>query len=96
MKSKMILTVLIATTALAIYVAAQSKTATKVVEMHSHRFQKVELRVVASAGENQANTLAVRYEPLPSWAEKLRIEMLGGATQEIDLKNVLKMTVSDR
>ncbi len=96
MKSKMVLTALIATTALAIYVAAQSKTPTKIIEMNFHRFQKVELRVVAPAGESQAKASGVRYEPLPSWAEKLRIEMLGGTTQEIDLKNVLKMTVSDR
>ena len=98
MKRKVIPTVLMLTTALAVYLAAQDKPATKYLDMRMrlYRLQEVELRVVTSAGENQPNTSGVRYEPLPSWAGKLRIEMQDGATQEIDLKNVKKMTVSDR
>ena len=96
MKSKMILTVFILTAALALCVAAQDKTNTKYLDLRLHRFQEAELRVVTTAGENQANTSGVRYGPLPSWAGILRIEMQDGTTEEIDLKNVRKMTVSDR
>jgi hypothetical protein len=96
MKTKTILRVLMVIASLVLCVAAQDKTTVKLFEMKAFRFQEVELRAVTSAGEDQANTSGVRYGPLPSWAGKLRIEMLGGATQEIDLKNVLKMTVSDR
>jgi hypothetical protein len=96
MKGKMMLTVLTLTVALALFVAAQDKTNAKLLGLRMQRFQEVELHVVTSAEANQANTSVVRYEPLPSWAGKLRIEMSDGVTQEIDLKNVLKMTVSDR
>jgi hypothetical protein len=96
MKGKIMLTVLILTAALALFVAAQDKTDAKFLDLRMRRFQEVELRVITSAEANQVNTSGVRYVPFPSWAGKLRIEMLGGVTQEIDLKNVLKMTVSDR
>jgi hypothetical protein len=68
MKSKMILTVLIFSTALAIYVAAQSKTTKDPVllNMRLSRQSEVGLCVGPLAGENRGNTSGVRYEPLPS------------------------------
>ena len=100
MKSKMMLMVLIFTTALAIYVAAQSKATKGPVHWDMHLYRQWEAGLCAGplAGENRGNTSGVRYEPLPSvaWAGKLLIEMQDGAIQEIDLKNVKKMTVRDR
>jgi hypothetical protein len=94
MKIKIMMALLLITAALALSVAAQDKT--KYLDMRLHRLAEVVLRVVTPAGGNQGNPAGVGYEPLPSWAVKLRIEMQDGATQEIDLKNVKKMTVSSR
>ncbi len=81
---------------LVLCVAAQDKTTVKLFDMKAFRFQEVELRAVTSPGENQGTPSGDQNGTLPSWAAKLRIEMLGGTTQKIDLNNVLKMTVTDR
>lgn len=101
MGSKMTLMVLIFTTALALYVAAQSRATKEPFDTHGHPLydvsgQGVKTPVTLCTGPVMATdgTAKCLYQALPV-SGKLRIEMQDGTIREIDLETVKKMTVSD-
>jgi hypothetical protein len=99
MKSKMILTGLIFSIALALYVDAQSEPTQEqgVGSYYYARGQAGKAPVTLCTGPIMATegTAKCLYQALPV-SGRLHIEMQDGSIQEIDLKTVKKMTVSDR
>ena len=99
MKSKMILTGLIFSIALALYVAAQSEPTREqgVGSYYYVRRQAEKAPVTLSIGPIMATegTAKCLYQALPV-SGRLHIEMQDGSIQEIDLNTVKKMTISDR
>ena len=99
MKSKMILTGLIFSIALALYVAAQSEPTREqgVGSYYYARGQEAKAPVTLCIGPIMATegTAKCLYQALPV-SGRLHIEMQDGSIQEIDLNTVKKMTISDR
>lgn len=100
MRSKITLMVLIFTTAIVLYVTAQSKGTKEPFDTHGHppvsgQGEKTPVALCTGPIMPADRTAKCLYQALPV-SGKLRFEMLDGTIREIDLDSVKKMAVSDR